>query len=120
MQTTHSKNPFDFLGLDPVLLRAVQALGYEVPTPIQREAIPPILAGRDVIGTAQTGSGKTAAFLLPIEGALGKAIPRVTLPDFDYTAPPPPKVHGHPGGGYRGPPHGQRGRDRGRYGRSRR
>jgi len=57
---------FDHLGLDPVLLRAVQALGYEVPTPIQREAIPPILAGRDVIGTAQTGSGKTAAFLLPI------------------------------------------------------
>src|SRR5881628_1327091 len=60
------KGPFDHLGLDPVLLRAVQALGYEVPTPIQREAIPPILAGRDVIGTAQTGSGKTAAFLLPI------------------------------------------------------
>ena len=57
---------FESLGLDPVLLRAVRALGYEVPTPIQREAIPPILAGRDVIGTAQTGSGKTAAFLLPI------------------------------------------------------
>src|SRR3990170_2714648 len=57
---------FDSLGLDPVLLRAVRALGYEVPTPIQREGIPPILAGRDVIGTAQTGSGKTAAFLLPI------------------------------------------------------
>jgi ATP-dependent RNA helicase RhlE len=57
---------FEQLGLEPVLLRAVQALGYEVPTPIQREGIPPILAGRDVIGTAQTGSGKTAAFLLPI------------------------------------------------------
>jgi len=57
---------FAQLGLDPVLLRAVQALGYESPTPIQREGIPPILAGRDVIGTAQTGSGKTAAFLLPI------------------------------------------------------
>src|SRR6059036_3681038 len=66
MQTTHTKNPFDFLGLDPVLLRAVYGLGYEAPTPIQREAIPAILAGRDVIGTAQTGSGKTAAFLLPI------------------------------------------------------
>src|SRR5213593_2946293 len=60
------KGPFDHLGLDPVLVRAVDAIGYEVPTPIQREAIPPILAGRDVIGTAQTGSGKTAAFLLPI------------------------------------------------------
>src|SRR5207244_4167848 len=66
MQTTHTKNPFDFLGLDPVLLRAVYGLGYEAPTPIQKEAIPAILAGRDVIGTAQTGSGKTAAFLLPI------------------------------------------------------
>lgn len=57
---------FDKFGLDPALVRAVQALGYETPTPIQREAIPPILDGRDVIGTAQTGSGKTAAFLLPI------------------------------------------------------
>src|SRR5437870_13658617 len=105
------RSSFSELGLDPLLVRAVDGLGYEAPTPIQREAIPPILAGRDVIGTAQTGSGKAAAFLLPIEGALGKAIPRVTLPDFDYTAPPPPKVHGHPGAGYRGPPHGQRGRD---------
>ena len=60
------KGPFDHLGLDPVLVRAVYAVGYEAPTPIQREAIPAILAGRDVIGTAQTGSGKTAAFLLPI------------------------------------------------------
>src|SRR5439155_11613444 len=60
------KGPFDHLGLDPALVRAVDAIGYEAPTPIQREAIPPILAGRDVIGTAQTGSGKTAAFLLPI------------------------------------------------------
>jgi len=57
---------FGRLGLDPALVRAVQALGYEAPTPIQREAIPAVLAGRDVIGTAQTGSGKTAAFLLPI------------------------------------------------------
>ncbi|MBI4416754.1 MAG: DEAD/DEAH box helicase [Euryarchaeota archaeon] len=60
------KGAFDRLGLDPALVRAVEALGYEAPTPIQREAIPPILQGRDVIGTAQTGSGKTAAFLLPI------------------------------------------------------
>jgi ATP-dependent RNA helicase RhlE len=57
---------FDRLGLDPSLLRAVRALGYEKPTPIQESAIPAVLAGRDVIGTAQTGSGKTAAFLLPI------------------------------------------------------
>ena len=57
---------FDQLGLDPTLLKAVRTLGYEVPTAIQREGIPAILAGRDVVGTAQTGSGKTAAFLLPI------------------------------------------------------
>lgn len=63
---------FDQLGLDPVLVRAVYAMGYEVPTPIQREAIPAVLAGRDVIGTAQTGSGKTAAFLLPILQRLSK------------------------------------------------
>src|SRR3990170_4891049 len=60
------KGSFDRLGLDSVHVRAVDALGYEVHTPIQREAIPAILTGRDVIGTAQTGSGKTAAFLLPI------------------------------------------------------
>jgi ATP-dependent RNA helicase RhlE len=66
---------FDPLGLDPVLRKAVSAIGYEAPTPIQREAIPPILAGRDVIGTAQTGSGKTAAFLLPILQRLLKGSP---------------------------------------------
>ncbi len=60
------KAAFDHLGLESVLLKAVYAMGYEAPTPIQREAIPAILKGRDVIGTAQTGSGKTAAFVLPI------------------------------------------------------
>src|SRR5437867_10397557 len=69
------KGPFDHLGLDPALVKAVDAIGYEAPTPIQREAIPPILAGRDVIGTAQTGSGKTAAFLLPILQRLMKQPP---------------------------------------------
>src|SRR3989454_1920544 len=69
------ERPFDHLGLDPPLVRAVEAIGYEAPTPIQREAIPPILAGRDVIGTAQTGSGKTAAFLLPILQRLMKQSP---------------------------------------------
>ena len=57
---------FDELGLIEPLLRAVRAEGYTDPTPIQTQAIPHILAGRDVLGCAQTGTGKTAAFALPI------------------------------------------------------
>jgi ATP-dependent RNA helicase RhlE len=57
---------FAELGLHPDLVRATQRLGFEQPTPIQRAAIPPLLQGRDVLATAMTGSGKTAAFLLPI------------------------------------------------------
>ncbi len=60
------KESFEAMGLDPALLRAVRDLGFVAPTPIQRQAIPSVLAGRDLVGTAQTGSGKTAAFLLPI------------------------------------------------------
>jgi ATP-dependent RNA helicase RhlE len=57
---------FQSLGLAPALLRAVEEQGYTEPTPIQKQAIPLGLEGRDVIGSAQTGTGKTAAFLLPI------------------------------------------------------
>src|SRR5688500_4233945 len=57
---------FAELGLDPRLVDALAALGYEEPTPVQREAIPPLLAGRDVLGQAATGTGKTAAFALPL------------------------------------------------------
>ncbi len=57
---------FQDLGLCPALLDAVHKAGYSDPTPIQTDAIPPVLAGRDVVGTAQTGTGKTAAFALPI------------------------------------------------------
>ena len=57
---------FDDLGLSEKTLHALTRAGFEHPTPIQAEAIPPALAGRDVIGTAATGTGKTAAFLLPI------------------------------------------------------
>jgi ATP-dependent RNA helicase DeaD len=56
---------FASLDLDPRLLDAISALGYEEPTPIQREAIPPLLAGRDLLAEAPTGTGKTAAFALP-------------------------------------------------------
>ncbi|MFE9202246.1 DEAD/DEAH box helicase [Micromonospora sp. NPDC007230] len=57
---------FADLGLRTELLNALAALGYEEPTPIQREAIPPLLAGRDLLGQAATGTGKTAAFALPL------------------------------------------------------
>ena len=58
--------PFETLGLDEPLISALTALGYEEPTPIQREAIPPLLQGRDMLGQAATGTGKTAAFALPL------------------------------------------------------
>ena len=58
--------PFSSLGLSPALLHAVGTKGYLAPTPIQTAAIPAILQGRDVLGSAQTGSGKTAAFVLPL------------------------------------------------------
>ncbi len=58
--------PFRSLGLDAKILHAVQDAGYTEPTPIQTAAIPPIIAGHDLIGIAQTGTGKTAAFTLPI------------------------------------------------------
>jgi len=57
---------FDELGLKPALLKAITDSGYEQPSPIQQQAIPAILSGRDVLGQAQTGTGKTAAFALPI------------------------------------------------------
>ncbi len=57
---------FDDLPLHPTLRRGVRDMGYRVPTPIQQTTIPEAVTGRDLIGTAQTGSGKTAAFLLPI------------------------------------------------------
>lgn len=57
---------FASLGLEATLLTALETLGYEEPTPIQQEAIPPLLAGRDLLGQAATGTGKTAAFTLPL------------------------------------------------------
>ena len=57
---------FQALGLSEQLLRAVESEGYTTPTPVQEQSIPPLLAGRDVLGVAQTGTGKTAAFALPV------------------------------------------------------
>jgi ATP-dependent RNA helicase DeaD len=77
---------FADLGLVPGLLETLAGLGYEEPTPVQEAAIPPLLAGRDVLAEAPTGTGKTAAFALPmlqrlagVEGGLGRAAAGATL-----------------------------------------
>ena len=67
--------PFEALGLSPRIAKAVTQAGYTEPTPIQTKAIPQVLTGHDVIGVAQTGTGKTAAFVLPILEMLSKAGP---------------------------------------------
>ena len=66
---------FEELGLSEPILRAVIAEGYPAPTPIQAQAIPHVIAGRDLLGCAQTGTGKTAAFALPILERLSSAAP---------------------------------------------
>ncbi len=67
--------PFTKFGLSQAMLEGVKAMGYLEPTPIQLRAIPLIMAGQDVIGSAQTGTGKTAAFALPILSGLGEHRP---------------------------------------------
>ncbi len=71
---------FDNLGLSPKVLAAVEASGYSEPTPIQSKAIPIILEGRDVLGIAQTGTGKTASFVLPMLTRLEKGRARARMP----------------------------------------
>jgi ATP-dependent RNA helicase RhlE len=71
--------PFTKFGLSPAVLEGVKAMGYVDPTPIQLRAIPLIMEGRDVIGSAQTGTGKTAAFALPILSKLDQHQPQTRL-----------------------------------------
>ena len=71
---------FSDLKLDPKVLKAVEAAGYETPTPIQAGAIPPALEGRDVLGIAQTGTGKTASFTLPMISMLARGRARARMP----------------------------------------
>jgi superfamily II DNA/RNA helicase len=72
--------PFADLGLSPEVLRAVEEVGYVEPTPIQAQAIPYVLMGRDVLGSAQTGTGKTASFTLPMIDILTSGRARVRMP----------------------------------------
>ncbi len=72
--------PFSHLGLSAKVLAAIEAAGYKTPTPIQEQAIPHVLAHRDVLGIAQTGTGKTAAFVLPMLTMLEKGRARARMP----------------------------------------
>ena len=71
---------FALLGLAPEIVSTLTALGYEEPTPIQKAAIPPLLAGRDVLGQAATGTGKTAAFALPLLQRVTEFTPEANRP----------------------------------------
>ena len=78
---------FEELGLEPKLLQALSESGYETPTPIQAAAIPEALQGRDVLGIAQTGTGKTASFTLPMIQRLAKGRARARMPRTLVLAP---------------------------------
>jgi len=79
--TASSEQGFQHLGLSPVILESLLASGYQQPTPIQAAAIPVLLAGKDVMAGAQTGTGKTAAFALPILSALADKPAQSDKPD---------------------------------------
>ena len=78
---------FTDLNLNPKVLKAVAEAGYETPTPIQADAIPPALEGRDVLGIAQTGTGKTASFVLPMITKLARGRARARMPRSLVLAP---------------------------------
>jgi superfamily II DNA/RNA helicase len=79
-ETTQPQITFDDLGLSAETLRAVHESGYNTPTPIQAAAIPEVLKGRDLLGIAQTGTGKTAAFVLPMIDILSAGRARARMP----------------------------------------
>ncbi|MFL6689822.1 MAG: DEAD/DEAH box helicase [Alphaproteobacteria bacterium] len=78
--TASPRNGFEGLGLAPEVLKAVAQSGYTTPTPIQAQGIPPVLARRDIIGIAQTGTGKTASFTLPMIELLARGRPKARMP----------------------------------------
>ncbi len=80
-QADAPRNGFEKLGLDARVLRAIKSVGYETPSAIQEATIPVLLQGRDVVGLAQTGTGKTAAFALPILSRIqpGKGVPQALV-----------------------------------------
>jgi len=71
---------FDHLGLSPAILMAIKAAGYSSPTPIQEQAIPAAIEGRDILGIAQTGTGKTASFTLPMIERLSRGRAKARMP----------------------------------------
>src|SRR6188472_1409886 len=71
---------FESLGLSAPVLQAVSEKGYTTPTPIQEKAIPIVLMGRDVLGCAQTGTGKTASFVLPMIDTLAQGRGKARMP----------------------------------------
>ena len=83
----HGQTGFSQLGLDLEVVKAVAQAGYVDPTEIQQQAIPPILAGKDVLGIAQTGTGKTASFVLPMISALNRGRARARMPRSLVVAP---------------------------------
>lgn len=76
-----SLNSFDDLGLSSKVINAVKLAGYTVPTPIQSETIPHVLQRKDVLGIAQTGTGKTASFVLPMLTLLEKVVQEHECPE---------------------------------------
>lgn len=80
---------FETLGLAPAIVKAVHRIGYTAPTPIQQQAIPLVLEGHDLLGGAQTGTGKTAAFTLPMLHLLNsRPAPLIRRGSPWYCAPP--------------------------------